>query len=101
METARLFYELPAERVAQHPAEPRHSARLLRDSDLSDWTVRDLPGLLRPGDLVVVNETRVRAARLGGRRRGTGGAVEMLLLGRTGERWEALLRPARRLRSGT
>ena len=100
METARFFYELPGERVAQRPAEPRHSARLLRAADLSDWTVRDLPGLLRPGDLVVVNETRVRAARLRGRRAVTGGAVEMLLLGRIGERWEALLRPARRLRSG-
>ncbi len=101
METAEFAYQLPEERVAQHPAEPRDSARLLRTSDLSDWTVRDLPRLLRPGDLAVVNETRVRAARLRGRRRGTGGAVEMLLLGRIGERWEALLRPARRLRSGT
>ena len=101
METERLAYELPGERVAQRPAEPRHAARLLRAADLSDWTVRDLPGLLRPGDLAVVNETRVRAARLRGRRAGTGGAVEMLLLGRAGETWEALLRPSRRLRAGT
>ena len=101
METADFTYRLPDRLIAQSPAEPRDDARLLRASDLTDWRVRDLPGLLRPGDLAVVNETRVRAARLRGRRRGTGGAVEMLLLGRVGERWEALFRPARRLRAGT
>ena len=101
MKTADFAYDLPEGRIAQSPVEPRDSARLLRASDLTDWRVRDLPELLRAGDLVVVNETRVRAARLIGRREPTGGKVEMLLLGRKGDRWEALVRPARRLRAGS
>ena len=101
MKTAEFSYELPEDRIAQTPVEPRDTARLLRGSDLTDWHVRDLPSLLEPTDLVVMNETRVRAARLRGHRSGTGGAVELLLLGRIGDRWEALVKPARRLRAGT
>ena len=101
MKTSGFAYRLPDDLIAQSPVEPRDSARLLRASDLTDWTVRDLPDLLRPGDLVVVNDTRVRAARLIGRRDPTGGRVELLLLGRRGDRWQALARPARRLRAGT
>lgn len=101
MRTADFDYCLPEERIAQSPIEPRDAARLLRASDLTDWRVRDLPELLRPGDLAVVNETRVRAARLLGRRAPTGGKVEIFLLGRRGLRWEALVRPARRLRAGS
>ena len=101
IETARFAYDLPPDLVAQSPVEPRDSARLMRASDLSDWTVGDLPMLLRPGDLVVVNETRVRAARLIGRRSPTGGKVELLLLGRHDDRWKALVRPARRIRAGS
>ena len=101
MKTSEFVYELPQRLIAQTPVEPRDSARLIRASDLSDWTIRDLPSLLKPGDLVVVNETRVRAARLRGRRAETGGAVELLLLGRIGDRWEALVKPARRLKVGT
>jgi S-adenosylmethionine:tRNA ribosyltransferase-isomerase len=63
--------------------------------------VRDLPGLLRPGDLLVVNDTRVMAARLFGRRADTGGAVEILLVRPlTDTRWEALMKPARRAAEG-
>ena len=101
MKTADFHYDLPPGLIAQSPVEPRDSARLLRASDLSDWTVRDLPMLLRPGDLIVVNETRVRAARLLGRRDPTGGRVELLLLGRDGDKWKALLRPSRRIRAGS
>ncbi|MCY3651885.1 MAG: tRNA preQ1(34) S-adenosylmethionine ribosyltransferase-isomerase QueA [bacterium] len=101
MRTERFSYALPDEAVAQTPVEPRHSARLLRARDLTDRTVLDLPDLLGPYDLVVVNETKVRAARLHGRREPTGGRVELLLLGRVGERWQALARPARRLRPGS
>ena len=101
MRTADFDYCLPEERIAQSPIEPRDAARLLRASDLTDWRVRDLPELLRPGDLAVVNETRVRAARLLGRRAPTGGKVEIFLLGRRGLCWEALVRPARRLRAGS
>lgn len=68
---------------------------------MSDHRFLELADLLEPGDLVVVNETRVRAARVVGRRAGTGGQVEMLLLERLDDgSWEALARPARRLRPG-
>ena len=69
MRTEDFSYDLPDGRIAQTPIEPRDAAMLLRASDLSDWTVADLPSLLDPGDVVVVNETRVRAARLRGRRK--------------------------------
>lgn len=68
---------------------------------MSDHVFLDLPSLLEPGDLVVVNETRVRAARVKGTRKETGGSVEMLFLGRRVDgTWETLAKPARRLRSG-
>src|SRR5262245_60147577 len=98
-------YELPEARIAQVPLEPRDSARLLVDRGSAPpehRRVADLPALLRPGDVVVVNESRVLPARLR-LRRSSGGAAEVLLLeptnaGRT--TWEALIRPARRLRPG-
>jgi S-adenosylmethionine:tRNA ribosyltransferase-isomerase len=98
-------YELPPERIAQVPLAQRDAARLLVDRGAAPpehRTVRDLPSLLRAGDLLVVNETKVIPARLRLERR-TGGAAEALLLEPLdGERrrWEALVRPARRLRSG-
>jgi S-adenosylmethionine:tRNA ribosyltransferase-isomerase len=74
---------------------------LLNTADMSDHTFIELADLLEPGDLVVVNETRVRAARLIGRRGESGGTVELLILERSGDgTWEALARPARRLRPG-
>ena len=94
-------FELPAGLIAQHPARPRDAARLLavqRDG-LLDRTVRDLPGLLRPGDLLVLNDTRVLPARLVGRRGGA--TVEVTLHAPAGERsWRAFARPARRCRPG-
>jgi S-adenosylmethionine:tRNA ribosyltransferase-isomerase len=94
-------YELPESAIAQAAIEPRHDARLLDTTDLSDNRFLDLPDLLRPDDLLVVNETRVRAARLLGTRTGTGGVVELLLLRiRPDGLWEALARPSRRLRTG-
>jgi S-adenosylmethionine:tRNA ribosyltransferase-isomerase len=96
-----LWYDLPEAAIAQHPVEPRDAARLLDTRHLADHRFADLPGLLEPGDLVVVNRTRVRAARLVGTRQGTGGSVEVLVLAPVGDdTWEALLRPARRLRPG-
>lgn len=68
---------------------------------MSDHRFIELADILDPGDLIVVNETKVRAARLTGKRVGTGGKVELLLLDRSADgRWKALARPARRLRSG-
>ena len=102
MRTAELDYELPETAIAQKPVEPRHASRLLDTRDLTDHTFIDLPGLLEPGDLIVVNASRVRRARLRGTREGSGGSVEALLLERVGERrFSALVRPARRLRSGS
>ena len=101
MRTSQLDYHLPPRAVAQTPTEPRDASRLLDTRDLSDRRFSDLPGLLEPGDLLVVNRTRVRAARLLGRKAETGGKVEVLLARRLSDRrWEALVRPARRLRTG-
>ncbi|TDT16579.1 S-adenosylmethionine--tRNA ribosyltransferase-isomerase [Ilumatobacter fluminis] len=98
-------YDLPDERIAQTPIEPRDAARLLvdRGSDAPDHRrVRDLPEILRPGDLLVVNETKVIPARLSVQR-ATGGKAEVLMLEPLdGERrvWEAMVRPARKLKPG-
>lgn len=106
MRTDDLDYELPEAAIAQVPADPRDAARLLVDRgpghEPDDAVVADLADVLRPGDLVVVNETRVLPARVAVTRSG-GGAAEVLLLepseGRTGW-WEALCRPSRRLAVG-
>ncbi len=101
VDTSLFDYNLPEAAIAQTPIEPRDAARLLRCRPLEDRRFSDLPDLLSPGDLLVVNRTRVRAARLRGRKVDTGGAVELLLVRRVDtERWEALIRPARRVRSG-
>lgn len=102
MRTADFHYELPDGAIAQAAIEPRDSARLLDTRDMSDHRFAGLPRLLREGDLLVVNRTRVRPARLVGEKVGSGGAVEALLLRTRGDAgWEALVRPARRLRVGT
>jgi S-adenosylmethionine:tRNA ribosyltransferase-isomerase len=98
-------YRLPPEAVAQEPLAHRDAARLLvldrRTGALRHAVVRDLPQLLAPGDLLVLNRSRVFPARLLGRREG-GGAAELLLVApRPDGSWEALARPSRRLRPGT
>ncbi len=96
-------YELPPERIAQRPLEVRDASRLLVDlGDAVDHrTVRDLPSLLAPGDVVVVNDTRVLPARLH-LHKPTGGAVEVLLLDpRDDGWWTALVKPSRRVAPGT
>ncbi|MGB7858980.1 MAG: tRNA preQ1(34) S-adenosylmethionine ribosyltransferase-isomerase QueA [Acidimicrobiia bacterium] len=101
MKVSEFEYKLPDAAIAQTAVEPRHSSRLLDTRDLSDHTFIDLPQLLSPGDLIVVNDTRVRSARLVGHRLDTGGKVELLLLDKTEKGlWEALARPSRRLRPG-
>jgi S-adenosylmethionine:tRNA ribosyltransferase-isomerase len=93
-------YLLPARAIAQAPAEPRDAARMLVAGDpIVDTWVSRLPEFVRPGDLLVVNATRVRAARLVGRRP-TGGRVELLVLRPEADAWIALARPARKLRAG-
>jgi len=106
---ADLRYELPPDRIAQLPAEPRDTARLLvaaATGGARHRLVRDLPELVAPGTLIVVNDTRVRKARLRGTKRGSGGAVELFLLrplsqeGPTRGRWECLGRASKPLRAG-
>ncbi|MFT3854760.1 MAG: tRNA preQ1(34) S-adenosylmethionine ribosyltransferase-isomerase QueA [Ilumatobacteraceae bacterium] len=105
MRLADIDYELPDERIAQQPIEPRDAARLLVDRGSAapeHRHVRDLPDLLAPGDLLVVNDSKVIPARLNLWRE-TGGAAEVLLLeALDAERrtWEALVRPARKLKPG-
>lgn len=101
LQASDFDYELPDAAIAQEAIEPRDSARLLVASTLDDRSIRDLPEMLHPGDLVVVNETRVRPARLTATKP-TGGSVEVLLTKRRDEMtWEALVRPARRVHTGT
>jgi len=96
-------YDLPPELIAQVPLDDRDASRLLvverSTSRVHHDAVRNLPALLRAGDLVVVNNTRVFAGRLRGRR-ATGGKVEFLLLRREEGRWLALAKPAKRLDVG-
>ncbi|MDZ4736198.1 MAG: tRNA preQ1(34) S-adenosylmethionine ribosyltransferase-isomerase QueA [Rhodospirillaceae bacterium] len=92
-------FDLPRERIATHPARPRDAARLLhvRQEAFADRTMRDLPDLLRAGDLLVVNDTKVIAARLEGKRGAAG--IEVTLHKRLGPgRWAAFARPAKRLK---
>ncbi|CAB4341403.1 MAG: tRNA preQ1(34) S-adenosylmethionine ribosyltransferase-isomerase QueA [Actinobacteria bacterium] len=113
METSAFDYELPESAIAQHPLAERDAARLLVDQGsgvaVLNKNVRDLPELLEPGDLLVLNTTRVLPARLALCKE-TGAAVEVLLLERLdggslsdsgASHWEALVRPGRKLPPGT
>jgi S-adenosylmethionine:tRNA ribosyltransferase-isomerase len=105
METSQFDYDLPQELIAQTPVEPRDASRLMvvhRDTgQIKHRTFRDVAEYLRPGDLLVLNQTRVIPARLFGRKAETGGRVELLLLERRGEQlWDALVR-GKRIRPGT
>jgi S-adenosylmethionine:tRNA ribosyltransferase-isomerase len=101
-------YGLPPAAIAQEPVEPRSAARLLVGPGVVDGpgparaTMGDLPGLLRPGDVLVVNDTRVLPARLA-LAKPSGGRAEVLLIEpcADGDGWEALVRPGRRLPPGT
>ena len=109
MRTDLFDFDLPPERIALRPAVPRDAARLLvvrpgANHELEDRIVRDLPNLLRPGDALVVNDTKVIPARLRGRRIGRGDmepAIEATLHRRIdGARWRAFVKPAKRLAPG-
>ena len=103
MDSDGYAYRLPPDRIAQVPVEPRSSARLLvaTATATSHHRVADLPDLLGPGDVLVVNDSRVLPARLR-LQKPTGGAVEVLLLEQAGDgSWEALVRPGRRVPPGT
>jgi S-adenosylmethionine:tRNA ribosyltransferase-isomerase len=104
MDVSDLDYPLPEAAIAQQPPERRDDARLLVDrgpgSPPAHQRVADLPDILRAGDLLVVNDSRVLPARLH-LRKPSGGSVEVLLLEQVeGNTWEALVRPSRRVTSG-
>ncbi|WP_416897504.1 MAG: tRNA preQ1(34) S-adenosylmethionine ribosyltransferase-isomerase QueA [Minwuia sp.] len=94
-------FDLPEERIALRPAEPRESARLLDvgPGGLADRTIADLPDILEPGDLLVANDTKVIPARLKGRR-GEARIEATLHMRLDGSSWAAFARPAKRLREG-
>lgn len=105
MRTDDFDYELPSGLIAQHPAEPRDSCRLVvvdrASGEIAHRTFRDILGYVRHGDVLVVNETRVLPARLRGLKDDTGAQVEVLLLSRRyGDTWECLVKPGRRLKPG-
>src|SRR5689334_2533764 len=109
MDVRDFDFELPSELVAQEPAAERTAARLLvldrQSGALTHAAIANLPELLQPGDLLVVNDTRVFPARLLGRRVPSGGAVECLLVHRVenepaGQVWEALMHPGQKLKPG-
>src|SRR5580698_3503906 len=108
MDVGDFDFDLPPELIAQEPSAERQAARLLyldrASGSVTHTHVAALPSLLRAGDLVVVNNTRVFPARLIGRRVPSGGAVECLLIGvrrdprLTPALWEALVHPGQKLK---
>jgi S-adenosylmethionine:tRNA ribosyltransferase-isomerase len=105
MRTDLFDFELPSESIALRPASPRDSARMLvvQGDRLDDRIISDLPSFLEPGDQLVVNDTRVIAAQLRGRRIGreTEPKIDATLIKRLdGSRWQALVKPAKKLREG-
>ena len=105
MKTRDFYYGLPPELIAQTPMEKRDGSRLMtldrRTGETGHRHFYDLPSLLRPGDCLILNDSRVLPARLLGQRLPGGGACEVLLLTDRGENvWECLVRPGRKLRTG-
>lgn len=100
-----FIYELPLERIAQRPVEPPEAAKMLVSlggTSPQQLTFEQLPQVLRPGDLLVFNETRVTPARLRGVIEGKSAAAEFLLVGRCGDaQWRSLAKPLKKLEPGT
>ena len=101
-----FWYDLPKELIAQEPADPRDSARLLclgrKSGQIEHHIFHDLPDFLQPGDLLVVNNSKVLPARLVGTKVPTGAVCEVLLLHQVkGDTWECLAKPGKRLQPGT
>jgi S-adenosylmethionine:tRNA ribosyltransferase-isomerase len=105
MRTSDFFYDLPEELIAQEPIFPRDASRLLqldrKSGQVTDGTFRDILDTLKAGDCLVLNDSRVMPARLYGNRKGTGAAVELLLLKPKGnDIWEVLAGPGKKAKPG-
>ena len=105
MKTSDFFYELPPELIAQEPMAKRDESRLMvldkNTGDIEHKHFYDIVDMLRPGDALILNDTRVIPARLYGAKEGTGGAIEFLLLTKHSlDTWEVILRPGRRAKPG-
>src|SRR5262245_41318256 len=105
MQLDECDYQLPTDLIAHHPLKVRDRARLLildrAQSTMTHVHVRDLVTILTPQDVLIVNNTKVFPARILGRRRGSGGRVEILLVRPQGaRRWQALVKPSSRLAVG-
>ncbi len=104
MKTSDFYFDLPPELIAQTPLERRDSSRLLTLDKATGETRHlhfyDLPTLLRPGDCLVLNDSRVLPARLIGKRAGGGACEVLLLIDRGDKTWECLVRPGKKLRTG-
>lgn len=106
MKTSDFYYDLPEELIAQTPAEPRDSSRLMvidkNTGETEHRIFRDLPDYLRAGDCLILNDTRVIPARIYGVKKETGAVVEFLLLKQNENNvWECLCKPGKRAKLGT
>lgn len=105
MKTSDFYYDLPEELIAQTPIEPRNSSRLMvlprNGGEIEHKHFYDLPEFLKPGDCLVLNNTRVLPARLYGTREDTGAVVEFVLLRQHGNKlWECLAGPGKKAKTG-
>ena len=105
MKTSEFYFDLPEELIAQHPVDPRDSCRMLcldrKTGAIRHQHFYDLPDLLEPGDLLVLNDSRVLPARLIGKREDTGSPIEFLLLNQHElDVWETLVRPGKHAKIG-
>lgn len=106
MNKSDFYYDLPEEQIAQHPLEKRDESRLMvinrETGEIKDQHFYDLLDYLKPGDLLVMNNTKVLPARLFGKREDTGGQVEILLLRHlSAHEWEIMVKPGKRAKIGS
>lgn len=105
MKKSDFYYDLPPELIAQHPVEPRDSSRLMvldkKTGEVTHRIFRDITEYFRPGDCLILNDTKVLPARLYGTRTDTGAVVEFLLLNNRGDDvWEVITGPGKKARTG-
>ena len=105
MKTSDFYYELPQELIAQDPLEDRSASRLMvldkETGEVEHHVFRDIISYLKPGDCLVINDTKVIPARLIGAKEDTGAKIEVLLLKRGADDvWETLVKPGRKAKPG-